>query len=265
MSVAVKTTRTQVWMESLGDWSWPGTGAAAVEVLPPAWVPAFPPRLERSITGPSAAPAPDSWGRRRAIARWLAWGAVAVVLAVLCAALALEGLYRDLELRVEEAVTAVELEPHGQREWNVESVIGHFVDASWAYRFGPPAQDSIVVSLERDGGDRDGTQTLGQAVRFPAGRPLERESPEQMGLEVQSTSLVGGDVRLVLASRRLAYGVRIDVAGFLPSDDGFFIEPGGVRSVTLRRTAPHSSFAHGRITAVNLQGQLELALGAPSR
>src|SRR5271154_278633 len=110
MAVAVKTTRTQVWMESLGDWSWPGTGAAAVEVLPPAWVPAFPPRLERSITGPSAAPAPDSWGRRRAIARWLAWGAGAVVLAVLCAALALEGpmtVERSLGLRSPVSSAAV--------------------------------------------------------------------------------------------------------------------------------------------------------------
>lgn len=34
-------------MESLGEWSWPGQGgASAVEVLPPSWVPAFPPRRE---------------------------------------------------------------------------------------------------------------------------------------------------------------------------------------------------------------------------
>ena len=43
----------------LGDWSWPGQGgAAAAEVLPPPWVPAFPPRREPR----RAAPAP----RRRA-------------------------------------------------------------------------------------------------------------------------------------------------------------------------------------------------------
>ena len=91
MSVAVKTSRTQVWMESLGDWSWPGTGAAAVEVLPPAWVPAFPARAERAVAAPGAAPAPDSWRRRQLIARWLAWGVLLAALAALCAALALEG------------------------------------------------------------------------------------------------------------------------------------------------------------------------------
>src|SRR5271155_1008790 len=91
MSVAVKSSRTQVWLENLGEWSWPGSSSGgAVEALPPSWVPAFPPRLESAIAGPSATVAP---GARpgRAIARRLAWGAVAVTLAVLCATLALEG------------------------------------------------------------------------------------------------------------------------------------------------------------------------------
>jgi len=45
----MKPSRTQLWMESLGEWSWPGQGgAAAAEVLPPSWVPAFPPRREHA-------------------------------------------------------------------------------------------------------------------------------------------------------------------------------------------------------------------------
>src|ERR1019366_6843290 len=52
MPIASKASRTQVWMDSLGEWSWPGQGAVAAEVLPPPWVPAFPPRLE-----PAASPA----------------------------------------------------------------------------------------------------------------------------------------------------------------------------------------------------------------
>jgi Putative esterase len=47
MSSAIKPSRAQLWAESLGEWSWPGQGAAAAaEVLPPPWVPAFPPRRE---------------------------------------------------------------------------------------------------------------------------------------------------------------------------------------------------------------------------
>ena len=50
-------------------------------------------------------------------------------------------------------------------------MLGHFVDASWAYRFGPPAQDVIVASLERDESSAPGSGMISQAVRFPAGRP----------------------------------------------------------------------------------------------
>jgi beta-mannosidase len=174
-------------------------------------------------------------------------------------------LYRDRELRVEEAVTAIELEPHSQGEWNVETIIGHFVDAAWAYRFGPPAQDAIVVSLERDGGSDAGSKLISQAVRFPAGRPLEREPPEQLGLTIETTLLADGDVRLALASRRLAYGVHIDAPGFLSSDNGFFIEPGGLRSVTLRPTGREGSPAPATLGALNMLGHLDLAVQAPPR
>ena len=92
MSVAVKSSRTQVWLENLGEWSWPGTsGGGAAEALPPTWVPTFPPRLEPAAAGPGATAAPGARQPGRAIARRLAWGAVAATLAVLCVALALEG------------------------------------------------------------------------------------------------------------------------------------------------------------------------------
>jgi beta-mannosidase len=195
-------------------------------------------------------------------------------------------LYRGGELCMEQAVVPVELAPHSQGEWNVETVIGHFVDAGWAYRFGPPAQDAIVVSLELgggggddggggdcgggggddgEGGDGEGgegearTRTLNQAVHFPAGRPLEREPPERLGLVVETTPLPDGDVRLVVRSRRLAYGVRVEVPGFCPSDDGFFIEPGGEREVILHATGAEGSLDEGRLTALNMHECLELA------
>jgi beta-mannosidase len=75
-------------------------------------------------------------------------------------------------------------------ERNVESVLGRFADASYAYRFGPPQHDAVVVSLEREG------ELLSQAFRFPAGRPLAQED---LGLEAE----LDGD-RLVIRSRKLA-------------------------------------------------------------
>jgi enterochelin esterase-like enzyme len=88
MSMGMKASRTQVWLENLGEWSWPGQGGAAAEALPPSWVPAFPPRLEPAIVGPAT-----SGARRpgRARAHRLITGTLLCALAAVCAALALNG------------------------------------------------------------------------------------------------------------------------------------------------------------------------------
>ena len=83
------------------------------------------------------------------------------------------------------AEVGIDLPAHGQAQHDVEAVIGHFVDASWAYRFGPPAQDVIVASLERDGAD--GIDLLSQAFHFPAGRPLNAEPEQRLGLSATAS------------------------------------------------------------------------------
>lgn len=88
MSVMVSASRTQVWLEGLGDWSWPGQGGAAVEYLPPPWVPAFPPRREAAVGGRTL-PAPAQPGRARV--RRLVTGVLLMALAVVCLALAQGG------------------------------------------------------------------------------------------------------------------------------------------------------------------------------
>jgi hypothetical protein len=45
MPVTSSPARSQVWMDTLGDWSWPGTSKPA-ELMPPPWVPASPARRE---------------------------------------------------------------------------------------------------------------------------------------------------------------------------------------------------------------------------
>ncbi len=90
-------------------------------------------------------------------------------------------LYHDLEQRVGEGHETVDLAAHASLERNVETLVGGFVDASWAYRFGPPAQDVVVASLELEG--PDGIALLAQSIRFPAGRPTAIESADRLGVE----------------------------------------------------------------------------------
>ncbi|HXN36993.1 MAG TPA: hypothetical protein VN892_03060 [Solirubrobacteraceae bacterium] len=168
-------------------------------------------------------------------------------------------LYREREHLVEQARTAVELNPHSQGEWNVEGVIGRFLDVAWTYRFGPCAQDTIVVTLERDQGGGGEPRILSQTMRFPAGRPLDREPPERLGLAARAHTQPDGSLLLTVSSRRLAYGVGIRAPGFVPSDDGFSVEPGGERSVTLQPYSAQASLQDCRLGAVNMSGHVKIA------
>ncbi len=165
-------------------------------------------------------------------------------------------LYRDLELRLEGAEESIQLDPHGQLELNVEQLIGRFVDITRAYRFGPPAHDLLVVSLERQG--EQGVELLSQAVRFAANRPTAVESATRLGLTATSCEASEQTVHVSLRSQRLAYGVRLHVPGFRPADDAFSIEPGAERSVVLRATEPKSTYAGGSVTALNLEGRIRI-------
>ena len=68
-------------------------------------------------------------------------------------------LYRDPELKVEEASEELELAPHSAATRNVEALLGRFVDASYAYRFGPPGHHVVVAILESEDG------AISQAIR----------------------------------------------------------------------------------------------------
>ncbi len=66
MSPGVRSTRSQVWLDSLGEWSWPGEQrvAAAAEAMPPPWVPTQPPALRET---PAPAALPERWQRGRTL------------------------------------------------------------------------------------------------------------------------------------------------------------------------------------------------------
>jgi len=171
-------------------------------------------------------------------------------------------LYRGGEVRVDEASEPLVVPAHGYLRRNVETMLGRFVDASWAYRFGPPGQDLIVLSLERP--DRGETELISQAFRFPAGRPLEREDAARLGLEGRLVSSAAGVWRLEVSSARFAYAVRIDVPGFIPADDAFSVEPGHLRMLDLTPTGEEMAPSGGELSALNLAGSVRIAGGPES-
>jgi beta-mannosidase len=164
-------------------------------------------------------------------------------------------LYRDFELLVAEAEVDVEVGARGAWEGNVESLLGHFVDVNWAYRFGAPAQDLIVLSLERDG------ELLSQAFRFPVGRPVAPQPEARLGLRAHAwREPAGAAVRV--SSDAFAHGVRLRVPGYAPRDDAFGVEPGHERVIELTAVGePPWPPTEATLTALNLFGRLRIEIG----
>jgi beta-mannosidase len=152
---------------------------------------------------------------------------------------------------VEEAVEELDLPAHCTITRDLEAMLGRFVDASWTYRFGPPAHDAIVARLEPTPlKGSDPLSGVGSHFRFPAGRPLEQLAPGELGLEGSAVA-EGDDLRLTVRTRRLAYGVRIHAPGSTLSDDAFSVEPGGEHTVRVRGPAGAIE-----LSALNLRGRV---------
>ncbi len=168
-------------------------------------------------------------------------------------------LYRHFETLVEEETVALEVPAFETRHLNVEAVLGRFVDVSWAYRFGPPAQDVIVLSLE-DPDDGSGVaEVLSQSCRFVSGRPLTLRSPEGCGVSA-SVRTVDGESRLTVTSEHFLYGVRAVIADHLVQDDAFFVEPGRPRALALRRCHQDAEPTGGSLRALNLDGRVAIEM-----
>jgi beta-mannosidase len=161
-------------------------------------------------------------------------------------------VYRDGVARVAEAESELRLAGHQTRRLGVEELLGTFVDAAWAYRFGPPAQHAIVATLHAAAAAAgDDAAVMSQAFFFPAGRPTERRPAAELGLRVSATADA-----LRLETERLVYGVRIAAPGFTPLDDAFSVEPGAGRTVVLRRDDPEARAQSAAVTALNLSDQV---------
>jgi beta-mannosidase len=139
-------------------------------------------------------------------------------------------LYRKFSQQVDESSLAVEVPGRSAMAMNVEQIFGRFVDASYAYRFGPPGHDLIVASLH----DAPEAAPLSQSFRFPAGRSAAADSISELGLSGEGVLTASGNVEVSMKSRCFAYGVRIAAPGFLPTDAYFGIEPGGQRALELK-------------------------------
>ncbi|MFT3863157.1 MAG: hypothetical protein QM729_02710 [Solirubrobacterales bacterium] len=164
-------------------------------------------------------------------------------------------LYADRERPVGEARQELRLEPHAARSEDLEVLLGRFVDASWTYRFGPPAQDLIVASLERPEGD-GGDVLVAQGVHLPAGLTPVAETARRLGLEA-SVLADGEAAELRVRADRFVHGLTVEAPGWTVAEPYLHLEPGRERRVSLRAGAAEPGTTLS-MRAVNMSGRFSV-------
>ncbi|MEX2048852.1 MAG: glycoside hydrolase family 2 protein [Gemmatimonadota bacterium] len=146
---------------------------------------------------------------------------------------------------VAEGAVAVTVPPASSREVGVEETLGHFLDSTYAYRFGPPRHEAVVARLVSSDADEVVSEDVYRPIRSAmtgAGTPpatsLVRAGPDEL--------------TLTLTTDTLLYDVRIDVRDHLPDDDHFCLTPGRPRTVRLRRAGASGRPLEGYVEALNL-------------
>lgn len=120
---------------------------------------------------------------------------------------------------------AVELAARSSTTLSSADLIGSFFDLTYAYRFGPPALDATILTLD----DAATGARLSEAIHFPLGRSALEADP---ALAVELAQDAAG-WSLHLRATRLAPCLQIEDAHYRADDEGFHLSPGGQRTVRL--------------------------------
>lgn len=152
---------------------------------------------------------------------------------------------RDGALRVAGATTSVDLAPRSTLRLNAAEWLGQFFDFTYAYRFGPRAHDTTIVTLR----ERNTGIVLSEATHLPDPRAVERHDVG-LGATLQQD---GSDWQLVVKARRFARFVHIEDPRYRPADNWFHLGPNQSRTIALLpfNTDDTDSGPAGEVRAIN--------------
>ncbi|MDB5335343.1 MAG: hypothetical protein JWN70_962 [Planctomycetaceae bacterium] len=144
-------------------------------------------------------------------------------------------LLKEPNVVVARQEVAVELAGRSRKLLSADEVLGGFYDVTYAYRFGPPHHDVVVVTWY----DAD-RQVVSEACHFIRRRdPV----PAAIVLEGSAEKISETEYRVNLCSDSFVHGVRLTAKGFLPDDNYFHLSPQRAKTIIFRsRKAVPSSF-----------------------
>ncbi|MFZ6733141.1 glycosyl hydrolase 2 galactose-binding domain-containing protein [Undibacterium sp. Ji42W] len=160
-------------------------------------------------------------------------------------------LYRHAESRVAHGRIAVQVAAHSVSKVQDYVLLPHFVDTSYAYRFGPAGHDVVEAVLY----DRE--QIIANDFHFPQGHQFAMQA--DVGLRAHCSLDVDGNHTLHLSTQKLAQAVCIQIPGMLPEDNYFHMAPGNSRQVRLA-VIDGKSPKPGHVQAQNALASVRVAM-----
>ncbi|WP_146218886.1 glycoside hydrolase family 2 protein [Undibacterium pigrum] len=167
--------------------------------------------------------------------------------------------YRQAETRVAHGRTAVKLAPHTSIKIQDYALLPHFIDTSYAYRFGPAGHDVVAAVLYQQAqqGRQGHEQAIATDFHFPQSHQLAVQA--DTGLQAHCSMDADGGYVLHLSTQRLAQAVSIQIPGLLPEDNYFHMAPASCREVRL--SVIHGKpIKSGHVQAQNAQGSVRVAV-----
>lgn len=139
-------------------------------------------------------------------------------------------LLKEPNVIVAKKEVGVELGGHSRQTLQADEILGGFYDVTYAYRFGPPHHDVVVVTWfdERH-------EVISDAYHLIRRRD---PSPANVALDATATQIGQHEYRVTLQTDCFLHAVRFSAKGFLPSDNYFYLPPERSKTVNFR---PHGT------------------------
>ena len=145
------------------------------------------------------------------------------------------------------------LASHHQRTETVEGMLGHFVDAGYAYRFGQPQFDFIHVSLKHNGGN-----LVSEDFEFSSQSLAPSAENADVKIEIGAHDDEHSSIR-IQSDQFLQY-VSIKINGFIAEDNYFHLRPNQIKIVKLSNLGNAVTKLRGSLECANRASGLKFSL-----
>ncbi|MEX2375255.1 MAG: glycoside hydrolase family 2 protein [Dehalococcoidia bacterium] len=152
-----------------------------------------------------------------------------------------------------EAEQSVAVPPRTTTSFSVDELLGHFMDLTHSYRFGPGKHEAVIAEWTDPRGRLIADDCL--VVDHT------RTGTAEIRAKVEAMESEPHDLLLTLESGTLVHDLRIDLRHHLADDNYLALHPGRKRSIRLRWRGTQGSF-RGSLEAFNLD--MPVRLTAPS-